>query len=124
MTPEWERNEKERAMAKVLEEVAAELGAKSVQSGTYLALRRFPCSLFADAVLYLTIPVAIAYVMQKQPYVFPIIGGRKVEHMLANIEALEIALTDAQIAKIEAVSPCEPRFPATLIVSLSFSHTL
>lgn len=30
--------------------------------------------------------VALAYVMQKTPYVFPIIGGRKTEHLLANIE--------------------------------------
>ncbi|EJD04794.1 uncharacterized protein FOMMEDRAFT_153886 [Fomitiporia mediterranea MF3/22] len=36
--------------------------------------------------------VAIAYVMQKTPYVFPIIGGRKVEYLMANIGALSIAL--------------------------------
>ena len=35
--------------------------------------------------------VAIAYVMHKTAYVFPIIGGRKVEHLLANLEALDIS---------------------------------
>ena len=43
--------------------------------------------------------------MQKTTHVFPIIGGRKVEHLHANIAALDIALTDAHIAKIEAASP-------------------
>ena len=49
--------------------------------------------------------MAIAYVMQKTTHVFPIIGGRKVEHLHANIAALDIALTDAHITKIEAASP-------------------
>ena len=43
--------------------------------------------------------------MHKTPYVFPIIGGRKVEHLLANLEALDIALTDEQIKFLEAVEP-------------------
>ncbi len=32
--------------------------------------------------------------MQKTTHVFPIIGGRKVEHLEANLEALNIKLTD------------------------------
>ena len=31
----WERNETERAVCKVLEEIAAEVGAKSIQSGMF-----------------------------------------------------------------------------------------
>lgn len=62
--------------------------------------------------------VAIAYVMQKTPYVFPIIGGRKVEHLMANIEALKIALSPEQIAYLESVLPFDPGFPNTMIVSL------
>lgn len=54
--------------------------------------------------------------MQKAPYVFPIIGGRKVEHLLANLEALEIALTDEQIKRLESVTDFSPGFPAWLIV--------
>jgi aryl-alcohol dehydrogenase-like predicted oxidoreductase len=30
--------------------------------------------------------VAIAYVMHKQPYTFPLIGGRKIEHLMSNIK--------------------------------------
>ena len=49
--------------------------------------------------------VAIAYVMQKTPFVFPIIGGRKVEHLYQNIAALDVALTDEHIRKIESAAP-------------------
>ena len=45
--------------------------------------------------------MAIAYVMQKTPYVFPIIGGRKVEHLQSNLEALSVSLTSKHIAYLE-----------------------
>ncbi|KAF8963790.1 hypothetical protein BDZ97DRAFT_1608997, partial [Flammula alnicola] len=59
--------------------------------------------------------VAIAYVMQKTPYVFKIIGGRKIEHLLANLEALEIYLSDEQIKYLESIVPFEPGFPTWMI---------
>ncbi|KAI5119362.1 hypothetical protein M0805_008517 [Coniferiporia weirii] len=40
--------------------------------------------------------------MQKTPYVFPIIGRRKVENPMTNIEALKISLSDEQIRYIES----------------------
>lgn len=55
--------------------------------------------------------------MQKVPYVFPIIGGRKVEHFHSNLEALEIALSPEQISFLEGVLPFNPGFPANMIVS-------
>lgn len=55
--------------------------------------------------------------MQKTPYVFPLIGGRKVEYLHANIEALSIALSPAQIATIEGTSALVPGFPYNIIVS-------
>jgi aryl-alcohol dehydrogenase-like predicted oxidoreductase len=93
---DWVRNENEVKMSRALEKIAKEVGAKSIRA------------------------VAIAYVMQKVPHVFPIIGGRKVEHMLSNIEALEIALEPEQIAEIEAVFPFDVGFPHNFIVSLPF----
>ncbi|KAF8814291.1 arylalcohol dehydrogenase [Phlegmacium glaucopus] len=90
-TTEWERNEKEKTVSKALEKVAAEIGAKNINS------------------------VAIAYLMQKTPYVFPILGGRKVEHLLANLEALEISLNDDQVKYLESVVAFDPGFPASLI---------
>lgn len=64
--------------------------------------------------LYLA--VAIAYHLLKTPYVFPIIGGRKVENMLKNIEALEITLSKEQIEYLEEALPFDPGFPNWLIV--------
>ena len=62
--------------------------------------------------------MAIAYVMHKTPYVFPIIGGRKVEHLEANLKALDISLSKEQIEYLESTVPFDPGFPTTMIVSL------
>ena len=67
--------------------------------------------------------VAIAYTMHKAPYVFPIIGGRKVEHLQSNIEALGIRLSDEQIAHIEGVLPFDKGFPNSLIVRVFVAVT-
>lgn len=61
--------------------------------------------------------VAIAYVMQKTPYVFPIIGGRKVEHLHANIEALDVTLNEEQIEEIDSTLPFDVGFPHNMVVS-------
>ncbi|KAG6844595.1 hypothetical protein H0H87_005611 [Tephrocybe sp. NHM501043] len=55
--------------------------------------------------------VAIAYLLQKTPYVFPIISGRKVEHLLGNVEALDISLTPEQISYLESVVDFNIGFP-------------
>ncbi|KAF8968933.1 NADP-dependent oxidoreductase domain-containing protein [Flammula alnicola] len=89
--PEWERNDQEKAVCKALEKVAAETGAKHINA------------------------VAIAYLMHKAPYVFPIIGGRKVEHLLANIEALEVSLNDEQMKYLDSIVPLDPGFPNSMI---------
>ncbi|KAF5336465.1 hypothetical protein D9611_006464 [Ephemerocybe angulata] len=87
----WLRNDKEKAVCKVLEKIAGEIGAKSISS------------------------IAIAYVMHKARFVFPIIGGRKVEHLVANLEALDLSLTDEHIKEIEAAVPFDPGFPHNMI---------
>ncbi|OCH85302.1 Aldo/keto reductase [Obba rivulosa] len=87
----WKRTPEQRKICIALEEVAKEIGAKSITS------------------------VAIAYVMQKTPYVFPIIGGRKVEHLMANIEALEITLEPKHIQYLESILPFEAGFPHDFI---------
>ncbi|KAL9623418.1 MAG: hypothetical protein Q9160_002311 [Pyrenula sp. 1 TL-2023] len=55
--------------------------------------------------------IALAYVMHKTPYVFPICGGRKAEHLKGNIEALGITLTPEEIAEIDEAVPFEKGFP-------------
>ena len=47
--------------------------------------------------------------------VFPIIGGRRVEHLKDNIRALSIKLTDEQIQYLEAVKPFDLGFPSNLL---------
>jgi hypothetical protein len=59
---------------------------------------------------------ALAYVLQKTPYVFPIIGQRKVDHLLANIEALKIELTPEDLDQIDSATPFDPSFPNSFLV--------
>lgn len=67
--------------------------------------------------------VAIAYVLHKAPFVFPVLGGRKPEQIVANIEALDISLSDDQIAFLDTAKPLDPGFPNYLIVSCATSVT-
>lgn len=42
--------------------------------------------------------IVLAYLMTKASYVIPLIGGRTVEHLKGNVEALKVKLTNEQIA--------------------------
>ncbi|KAF2712997.1 norsolorinic acid reductase [Pleomassaria siparia CBS 279.74] len=55
--------------------------------------------------------IALAYVMHKAPYTFPIVGGRKVEHLKSNIEALGLRLTPEEITEIDGAYGFESGFP-------------
>lgn len=55
--------------------------------------------------------------MFKTTNVFPIIGGRKVENLVENIEALEITLADEHIKYLDSVVPLDLGFPHNMIVS-------
>ncbi|KAI0520819.1 norsolorinic acid reductase [Xylaria bambusicola] len=55
--------------------------------------------------------VAQAYVMHKTPYVFPIVGGRTLDHLKANIEALNLSLSEDDIQEIESAAPFDIGFP-------------
>ncbi|ORY34299.1 norsolorinic acid reductase [Naematelia encephala] len=76
-----ELSEKDKKVSAALEAVADKIGVESITA------------------------VALAYVMSKYPYVFPIIGGRKVEHLKANVGALDIVLTLEQVKTIEKALP-------------------
>lgn len=67
-----------------------------------------------------SLTVATAYVMQKVPYVFPVLGGRKVEHLEQNLEALDISLSPEHIAYLESILPFDAGFPQTAFVSATF----
>jgi aryl-alcohol dehydrogenase-like predicted oxidoreductase len=59
--------------------------------------------------------VALAYVMHKAPYVFPICGGRTIAHLKANIDALSLELDDEDIEEIESAVPFDIGFPFSVI---------
>ncbi|CCL98633.1 uncharacterized protein FIBRA_00635 [Fibroporia radiculosa] len=87
----WERSAEEKKVCDALEEVRKQVGAKHLTA------------------------VAIAYTLHKAPFVCPILGGRKVEHLEANIEALDISLSAEQMAHLDGVVPFDKGFPNTLI---------
>ncbi|KAI0147086.1 NADP-dependent oxidoreductase domain-containing protein [Xylariaceae sp. FL1272] len=68
--------------------------------------------------------VALAYVFHKAPYVFPVIGGRKVEHLKGNIAALTLSLTPEEIDEIEAAAPFDPGFPHNLVMPKKMANPL
>lgn len=86
-----EQNENEVKMSEALEKVANQHGVNSPTA------------------------VALAYVMAKAPYVFPIVGGRKVQHLHDNIQALNIKLSDKDIEYLESIIPFEPGFPNNFV---------
>ena len=91
---DWKRTPEERRVCLELEKVTKEVGAKNITS------------------------VAIAWVMQKAPYVFPIVGGRKVEHLHQNLEALDIHLTEEQIQRLDNIVPLNKGFPYKELVGV------
>ena len=98
MGPQWERTAEERAVCAVLERIAREVGTESVTA------------------------VAIAYVLRKAPYVFPIVGGRKVEHLMANVEALKVSLTEEHVKAIEEAKPFVKGYPWDITVRSCFAR--
>ncbi|KAF5720217.1 aryl-alcohol dehydrogenase AAD14 [Fusarium globosum] len=85
------QSEEARKVSEALEKVAAEHDTDSIQQ------------------------IALAYVMQKARNVFPIIGGRKIEHLHDNIKALSIHLKDEQISYIESIKEFDAGFPSNFI---------
>lgn len=86
-----DQSEDERHISEALATVAAEHGIESVTA------------------------IALAYVMCKSPNVFPIVGGRKIEHLHDNIQALSIRLTEKQIQFLESATEFDVGFPTNFI---------
>ena len=59
--------------------------------------------------------VALAYVMHKAPYVVPIVGGRKVDHLKGNIEALGLQLSEEEIDDIDSAIDFDVGFPMSFL---------
>lgn len=59
--------------------------------------------------------IALAYVMHKAPYVFPIIGGRKISHLRSNVAALSITLSNDEMDEIDEAYGFQVGFPHNVI---------
>lgn len=83
-------SEHDKKVARVLEKLANEKGVELLQ-------------------------VALAYVFHKTPYVFPIVGARKVDHIKGILPALKLSLTPEDIEVIESAYEFDPGFPHTFL---------
>lgn len=59
--------------------------------------------------------VALAYVMQKAPYVFPLVGTRTMKHLEDAVEGLKVNLSDDDIHQIDQAGPFDHGFPHTFL---------
>lgn len=64
--------------------------------------------------------IALAYILNKTPYVFPIIGGRKVEHLEGNISAIGVSLSEDEVRGIEGAYEFDHGFPHTFLSGTMF----
>jgi len=64
--------------------------------------------------------LAIAYVMQKAPYVFPILGGRKVDQLKSNMAALSLELSEEDIKQINKASNFDVGFPLNMLIGADY----
>ena len=64
--------------------------------------------------------VALAYVRSKAPYVFPLVGARKVDHIKGNAESLDVRLSDEEIEEIDTAYPFDHGFPHTFLSGTMF----
>ena len=91
------QSEDEVKMSEALEKVAGEHGIESVTA------------------------IALAYLLAKCPFVFPIVGGRKVSQLDDNIKGVEIDLTKEEIEEIESGVDFDLGFPAKMIGQLKIT---
>jgi len=59
--------------------------------------------------------IALAYVMQKQPYVFPLISNPTIGLLERTLEAIITSLSKTDMSRIEAAVPFNPGFPLDLL---------
>lgn len=64
--------------------------------------------------------LALSYVLHKAPYMFPIVGGRTVDHLAGNIQALSVKLFNEEIEEIDDCYDFDPGFPHTFLSGTMF----
>ncbi|KAJ9614998.1 hypothetical protein H2200_001072 [Cladophialophora chaetospira] len=66
--------------------------------------------------------IALRYITLKAPYVFPIIGGRKIEQYAANIDNLSVELSPEDIREIEKAAPVDLGYPHAFLSGKKDKH--
>ncbi|KAL3480236.1 NADP-dependent oxidoreductase domain-containing protein [Aspergillus californicus] len=66
--------------------------------------------------------VALAYIMDKAPYVFPIVGARKLSHIEGSIAGLGVSLTEGEVSEIEAAYDFDFGFPHSFLSGTLFNQ--
>ncbi|KAJ5992420.1 NAD(P)-linked oxidoreductase [Penicillium sp. IBT 35674x] len=64
--------------------------------------------------------IALAYVMHKAPFVFPIVGARTTVHLKENVPALAVRLSESDIAEIDSAYEFDHGFPHTFLSGTLF----
>ncbi|KAL4957064.1 sterigmatocystin biosynthesis dehydrogenase stcV [Aspergillus filifer] len=64
--------------------------------------------------------VALGYVMDKAPYVFPIVGARKVSHIEGSIAGIGVTLDEDEISEIESAYDFDFGFPHSFLSGTLF----
>ncbi|GAA5886751.1 hypothetical protein JCM6882_005876 [Rhodosporidiobolus microsporus] len=90
-------SERDRAVSAVLEDLAATRGDETT-----------------------LLQVAIAYVLHKAPYVFPLVGARKVDHLTGNFPAFDLALSEEELQRIDGAYEFEHGFPSDFLCGSLF----
>lgn len=91
-----DQTEDEQRMSEALEKVATELKASGQGDFSIAA-------------------IAIAFIIRRTRYCFPILGGRKVDHLKDNVTAFDIELSDEQVKHLEDVVQIEKPFPISIL---------
>ena len=67
-----------------------------------------------------TITVEYANTTAQTPYMFPVVGGRKVEHLKANVAALSLELTPEDVSEIDRGYDFDLGFPHNFLNMAGF----
>jgi aryl-alcohol dehydrogenase-like predicted oxidoreductase len=58
---------------------------------------------------------ALAYLLHKTPYIFPIVGARAIEHLTLYNDALRVETSKDDIDTIDTAILFNPRFPMNFL---------
>ena len=67
--------------------------------------------------------MALAYVLAKPFVTTVIIGARNTEQLEDNLAAVDLALTDAELAKLDAISELAPEYPGWMLTRQASNRT-